>query len=54
MEVTFWGTRGSIPVSGAKYVEFGGNTPCLSISLESTTDTVILRGCGINFSSITN
>jgi phosphoribosyl 1,2-cyclic phosphodiesterase len=48
MEVTFWGTRGSIPVSGAKYVEFGGNTPCLSISLESTTDTVILdSGSGI-------
>jgi hypothetical protein len=37
MEVTFWGTRGSIPVSGPKYVEFGGNTPCLQISLESTT-----------------
>ena len=48
MEVTFWGTRGSIPVSGAKYVEFGGNTPCLSINLESTTDTVILdSGSGI-------
>ncbi|MDC0722699.1 MBL fold metallo-hydrolase [Nannocystis bainbridge] len=48
MEVTFWGTRGSIPVSGPRYAEFGGNTPCLQISLESTTDTVILdSGSGI-------
>lgn len=48
MEVTFWGTRGSIPVSGAKYVEFGGNTPCLQIGLESTTDTIILdSGSGV-------
>lgn len=48
MEVTFWGTRGSIPVSGSKYVEFGGNTPCLSIGLESSTDTVIFdSGSGI-------
>lgn len=48
MEVTFWGTRGSIPVSGPKYAEFGGNTPCLQIALESTTDTVILdSGSGI-------
>ncbi len=48
MEVTFWGTRGSIPVSGPRYVEFGGNTPCLQISLESTTDTVIFdSGSGV-------
>ncbi len=48
MEVTFWGTRGSIPVSGSKYAEFGGNTPCLQISLESTTDTVIFdSGSGV-------
>jgi len=48
VEVTFWGTRGSIPVSGSKYAEFGGNTPCLQISLESTTDTVIFdSGSGV-------
>ena len=48
MEVTFWGTRGSIPVSGSRYAEFGGNTPCLQISLESTTDTVIFdSGSGV-------
>lgn len=48
MEVTFWGTRGSIPVSGSKYAEFGGNTPCLQITLESSTDTVIFdSGSGV-------
>ncbi|HRI07963.1 MAG TPA: MBL fold metallo-hydrolase [Nannocystaceae bacterium] len=48
MQVVFWGTRGSIPVSGPKYAEFGGNTPCLQIRLESTTDSVIIdSGSGI-------
>lgn len=48
MQVVFWGTRGSIPVSGPKYVEFGGNTPCLQIKLSSTTDTMIIdSGSGI-------
>jgi len=48
MQVVFWGTRGSIPVSGPKYVEFGGNTPCLQIKLASTTDTMIIdSGSGI-------
>ena len=48
MEITFWGTRGSIPVSGPRYAEFGGNTPCLSIKLESSRDIIILdSGSGI-------
>lgn len=48
MQVVFWGTRGSIPVSGPKYTEFGGNTPCLQIKLASTTDTMIIdSGSGI-------
>jgi CheY-like chemotaxis protein len=29
--IKFWGTRGSVPVSGAKYMAFGGNTSCLEI-----------------------
>jgi phosphoribosyl 1,2-cyclic phosphodiesterase len=48
MQVVFWGTRGSIPVSGPKYVEFGGNTPCLQIRLESVSDALIIdSGSGI-------
>lgn len=31
MKVTFWGTRGSIPVSGAQFVEHGGATTCLEV-----------------------
>lgn len=27
----FWGTRGSCPVSGAQFKQFGGNTSCLEI-----------------------
>ena len=29
----FWGTRGSNPVSGPDYVQFGGNTSCLEVRL---------------------
>jgi phosphoribosyl 1,2-cyclic phosphodiesterase len=48
MQVKFWGTRGSSPVSGPLYLEFGGNTPCLQVSLASTQEIVILdSGTGI-------
>ena len=29
--VKFWGVRGSIAASGARFEEFGGNTPCLEV-----------------------
>ena len=48
MKFKFWGTRGSAPVSGPQYVEFGGNTPCLQSLLESTREVLILdSGTGI-------
>jgi phosphoribosyl 1,2-cyclic phosphodiesterase len=31
MEVRFWGVRGSIAVSGPRYLATGGNTPCVEI-----------------------
>ena len=31
MEVTVWGARGSISVSGPEYVRFGGDTTCLEV-----------------------
>ena len=31
MKVSFWGTRGSVPVSGEQYRETGGNTPCIEV-----------------------
>jgi CheY-like chemotaxis protein/ribonuclease BN (tRNA processing enzyme) len=41
-----WGTRGSIPVTGAKYTRHGGNTACLEISRNDQT-IVIDAGSGI-------
>jgi phosphoribosyl 1,2-cyclic phosphodiesterase len=29
--VRFWGVRGSTPMSGPQYAEFGGSTPCLEV-----------------------
>lgn len=31
MDVRFWGVRGSIAVSGARYNDTGGNTPCVEL-----------------------
>lgn len=36
MEVRFWGVRGSIAVCGPRYVNTGGNTPCVEILHEGT------------------
>lgn len=42
----FWGTRGSNPVSGAEYIQFGGNTCCFEI--KNGNDRVIIdAGTGI-------
>ena len=29
--LSFWGVRGSTPVSGPQYAEFGGHTPCMEV-----------------------
>jgi CheY-like chemotaxis protein len=42
----FWGTRGSSPVSGSKYLQFGGNTCCLEINYEDCF-LIIDAGSGI-------
>jgi phosphoribosyl 1,2-cyclic phosphodiesterase len=47
MEIRFWGTRGSIPSPGPHTLEFGGNTTCLEITLESGRRIVIDAGTGI-------
>lgn len=31
MEITTWGVRGSIPVSGPEYLRYGGDTTCLEV-----------------------
>lgn len=31
LSLRFWGVRGSVPVSGPDYAEFGGATPCMEV-----------------------
>lgn len=47
MEVTFWGTRGSIPVPGKEFTKYGGNTPCLELRTEAGETIIIDAGSGI-------
>jgi phosphoribosyl 1,2-cyclic phosphodiesterase len=47
MEIRFWGTRGSIPSPGPYTLEFGGNTTCVEILLDSGRRIVIDAGTGI-------
>ncbi len=44
--IRFWGTRGSIPVSGPAFIKYGGNTPCLEINVDGMT-IVVDAGTGI-------
>ncbi len=47
MEIRFWGTRGSIPAPGPLTLEFGGNTSCVEVILNSGRRVVIDGGTGI-------
>jgi phosphoribosyl 1,2-cyclic phosphodiesterase len=44
--ITYWGTRGSIPVPGPDTMRFGGNTACLSVEIDGRV-LVIDAGTGI-------
>lgn len=47
MTITFWGVRGSIPVPGTSTSHYGGNTPCLSISLDDGHTLILDAGTGL-------
>ncbi|MFC1586234.1 MBL fold metallo-hydrolase [Fibrobacterota bacterium] len=47
MLITCWGARGSIPVSGKDYVEYGGDTTCMEIRRENQDPVIIDAGSGI-------
>jgi phosphoribosyl 1,2-cyclic phosphodiesterase len=48
MFVKFYGTRGSVPVCGPDFQEFGGNTTCLQVrDIESNNIAIIDAGTGI-------
>ncbi|MFA6456794.1 MAG: response regulator [Bacteroidota bacterium] len=44
--IRFWGTRGSIPVSGPAFNHYGGNTPSLEINVDGMT-VIVDAGTGI-------
>jgi phosphoribosyl 1,2-cyclic phosphodiesterase len=44
MHVTFWGTRGSIPVPGPSTLRYGGNTSCIEV--RSAAGTLVVLDCG--------
>ncbi len=47
MFIRCWGSRGSTPVSGKDYLEFGGDTTCFEISADSGEIIIIDAGTGI-------
>lgn len=49
MKMTFWGTRGSIPVSGPQFMRHGGATTC--VELEAAGERVIVD-CGTGLAEL--
>jgi phosphoribosyl 1,2-cyclic phosphodiesterase len=47
MKITFYGVRGSIPVSSGDTLKFGGNTSCVYIKLNSGKNIILDAGTGI-------
>lgn len=47
MEVTLWGTRGSLATPGAETARYGGNTSCIGVRGEDGTVLVLDAGTGI-------
>ncbi len=47
MYIRFYGTRGSIPVSGRDTIKYGGNTTCVYIETKTGESVIIDAGSGI-------
>ncbi|HMA33018.1 MAG TPA: response regulator [Chloroflexia bacterium] len=47
MQVTFWGTRGSIPAPGFQTARFGGNTACVQVTTAAGTHLILDCGTGV-------
>ena len=46
MNIKFWGVRGSHPISDKNFLEYGGNTTCLSVEIEENI-FIIDAGTGL-------
>jgi len=47
MEITCWGSRGSISVSGSQTLKYGGDTTCIEITAKSGETVIVDAGTGI-------
>jgi phosphoribosyl 1,2-cyclic phosphodiesterase len=47
VKISFWGTRGSIPVPGGETTRYGGNTACVEVCLADGKRVIIDAGTGI-------
>lgn len=47
MQIKFYGTRGSIPVSDPNYLEFGGNTTSIQVKRDNGNVSILDAGTGI-------
>ncbi len=47
MDITCWGSRGSISVSGKDYIKYGGDTTCIEIRTKSNDIIIVDAGTGI-------
>jgi phosphoribosyl 1,2-cyclic phosphodiesterase len=47
MDIRCWGSRGSIPVSGMEYVQYGGDTTCIEIRTRDDQIIIVDAGTGI-------
>ncbi len=47
MQITLWGTRGSLPSAGPDTVRYGGNTSCVEVRGDDGTFLVLDAGTGI-------
>ena len=47
IRLQFWGTRGSVPGFDNKSIYYGGNTSCVSITVNETSTIILDAGSGI-------
>jgi len=47
VKLTVWGARGSVPAPGPQTTRYGGNTPCVAITLADGALVVLDAGTGI-------
>jgi hypothetical protein len=47
MKVTFYGTRGSIPVPEKEMIQIGGNTSCVLVKFDNDQIVILDSGTGI-------